>query len=74
MKDSLKLALITLAAMPTYAMGQGSNHGLGGDDIDLKSLYEMVTKHEQKSKAVQLYINYGVVRRKSAFHISVLGH
>ena len=44
--------------MPTYAMGQGSNHGLGGDDIDLKSLYEMVTKHEQKSKTVQLYINY----------------
>ena len=60
--------------MPTYAMGQGSNHGLGGNDIDLKSLYEMVTKHEQKSKAVQLYINYGVVRRKSALHISVLGH
>ena len=60
MNNSLKLALITLAAIPACAMGQGANHGLGGDDIDIKSLYEMVTKHEQKSKAVQLYINYGV--------------
>lgn len=65
MNISKKLALMALAAMPACAMGQGSNHGLGGDDIDLKSLYEMVTKHEQKSKAIKLYINYGVSAQAS---------
>ena len=40
-----------------HAMAQGTNDGLGDDDIDIKSLYEMVTKHEQKSKALKLYFN-----------------
>lgn len=60
-----QLALTALAAIPACAMAQGTNHGLGGDDIDIKSLYELVTKHEQKSKAVKLYINYGVSNQTS---------
>lgn len=60
-----QIALTALAAIPACAMAQGTNHGLGGDDIDIKSLYEMVTKHEQKSKAVKLYINYGVSAQAS---------
>ena len=56
---SFKLVAVLLAAMPAHVMAQGTNHGLGGEDMDLKSLYEMVAKHEQKSKAIKLYINYG---------------
>ena len=45
--------------MPLSTLAQGTNDGLGEEEVDLKSLYEMVTKHEQKSKALELYINYG---------------
>ena len=45
--------------MPLNTLAQGTNDGLGEEEVDLKSLYEMVTKHEQKSKALELYINYG---------------
>lgn len=56
----IKIALALLAAMPMQTMAQGTNDGLGDNDIDIKSLYEMVTKHEQKSKALKLYFNYGM--------------
>jgi hypothetical protein len=56
----IKIALALLTAMPMHIMAQGTNNGLGDDDIDIKSLYEMVTKHEQKSKALKLYFNYGM--------------
>lgn len=56
----IKIALALLTAMPMHTMAQGTNNGLGDDDIDIKSLYEMVTKHEQKSKALKLYFNYGM--------------
>lgn len=58
-KLSLKQALFIMAALPVSAMAQGTNDGLGGGDVDIKSLYELVTKHEQKSKALNIYINYG---------------
>ena len=58
-KLSLKQALFIIAALPVSAMTQGTNDGLGGGDVDIKSLYELVTKHEQKSKALNIYINYG---------------
>lgn len=59
MRKSIILALFTTAAMPLSTLAQGTNDGLGEEEVDLKSLYEMVTKHEQKSKALELYINYG---------------
>lgn len=34
--------------MPLSTLAQGTNDGLGEEEVDLKSLYEMVTKHEQK--------------------------
>ena len=37
-----------MEALPVSAMAQGTNDGLGGGDVDIKSLYELVTKHEQK--------------------------
>ena len=39
--------------MPLSTLAQGTNDGLGEEEVDLKSLYEMVTKHEQKSKALE---------------------
>lgn len=48
--------------MPLSTLAQGTNDGLGEEEVDLKSLYEMVTKHEQKSKALELYINYGAAK------------
>lgn len=57
MRKSIILALFTTAAMPLSTLAQGTNDGLGEEEVDLKSLYEMVTKHEQKSKALELYIN-----------------
>lgn len=58
-KNALKYAMMMMAAMPLHAMAQGTNEGLGGEEGDIKSLYEMVAKHEQKSKALNFFINYG---------------
>ena len=49
-KLSLKQALFIMASLPVSAMAQGTNDGLGGGDVDIKSLYELVTKHEQKRR------------------------
>lgn len=48
MRKSIILTLFTTAAMPLSTLAQGTNDGLGEEEVDLKSLYEMVTKHEQK--------------------------
>lgn len=49
-----------MAAMtPQHIMAQDSNEEMSDNDIDIKSLYEMVSKHEKKSEAVNLYFNYG---------------
>ena len=45
--------------MPLNTLAQGTNDGLGEEEVDLKSLYEMVSRQEKKSKALELYINYG---------------
>ena len=45
--------------MPLNSLAQGTNDGLGEEEVDLKSLYEMVSRQEKKSKALELYINYG---------------
>lgn len=58
-KNALKYAVMMMAAMPLHATAQGTNNGLGGEEGDIKSLYEMVAKHEQKSKAFNFFINYG---------------
>ena len=58
-KNALKYVVMMMAAMPLHAMAQGTNDGLGGEEGDIKSLYEMVAKHEQKSKAFNFFINYG---------------
>ena len=44
--------------MPLNSLAQGTNDGLGEEEVDLKSLYEMVSRQEKKSKALELYINY----------------
>ena len=43
--------------MPLNTLAQGTNDGLGEEEVDLKSLYEMVSRQEKKSKALELYIN-----------------
>ena len=43
----IKITMVLLAAMPIHTMAQGTNDGLGDDDIDIKSLYEMVTRAVQ---------------------------
>ena len=45
-KNALKYVVMMMAAMPLHAMAQGTNDGLGGEEGDIKSLYEMVAKHE----------------------------
>ena len=57
MRKSIILALFTTAAMPLNTLAQGTNDGLGEEEVDLKSLYEMVSRQEKKSKALELYIN-----------------
>lgn len=44
----IKIALALLTAMPMHTMAQGTNNGLGDDDIDIKSLYEMVKTRTEK--------------------------
>ena len=43
-KLSLKQALFIMAVLPVSAMAQGTNDGLGGGDVDIKSLYELVSE------------------------------
>ena len=47
------------ATMPQHIMAQDSNEEMSDNDIDIRSLYEMVSKHEKKTEAVNLYFNYG---------------
>ena len=54
----LRRAMLLLAAMPILATAQDATCKPSGDDSDLKSLYEIVSKHEQKSKALNLFINF----------------
>lgn len=53
------LACMGMAMMvPTPALAQGNNDGLGGDDGDIESIYTKVTKLEKKQKALNLYVNF----------------
>lgn len=60
MKRNIFICALMMAAMtPQHIMAQDSNEEMSDNDIDIKSLYEMVSKHEKKSEAVNLYFNYG---------------
>ena len=54
------LSAITAAAtlLPSYALAQGNNDGLGGEDGDIESIYTKVTNLEKKQKALNLYVNF----------------
>ncbi len=56
----LTVATLSIASslLPTSALAQGTNDGLGGDDGDIESLYNKVTKLEKKSKALNFYVNF----------------
>lgn len=58
-KNTLTLTLAMIAAFSPQAMAQGTNDGLGGDDANIQSLYEIISKQEKKSKAFNFFINYG---------------
>lgn len=56
---STALALMGMVTMmPTSALAQGNNDGLGGEDGDIESIYTKVTKLEKKQKALNLYVNF----------------
>lgn len=60
-----------MAAMtPQHIMAQDSNEEMSDNDIDIKSLYEMVSKHEKKSEAVNLYFNYGACCQMTRVRVS----
>ena len=46
------------AMMPTMALAQGNNDGLGGDDGGIESIYTKVTNLEKKQKALNFYVNF----------------
>ena len=54
------LSAITAAAtlLPSHALAQGTNDGLGGEDGDIESIYTKVTNLEKKQKALNLYVNF----------------
>ena len=56
---SIMLSAFTIASLlPSNALAQGTNDGLGGDDGDIESLYTKVTNIEKKQKALNFYVNF----------------
>lgn len=55
----LGIALAVLAWMPSQTFAQGNNDGVGDENENTSSLYELVAKQEKKNKAINLYLNYG---------------
>ncbi|MFU2359757.1 MAG: hypothetical protein ACM679_12580 [Bacteroidales bacterium] len=39
--------------MPLNTLAQGTNDGLGEEEVDLKSLYEMVSRQEKKVESLR---------------------
>lgn len=52
------LAILAAASLAVVASAQGHNHGDGGHDAQIKSLYEKVTNLEKKSDAFNVFFNY----------------
>ena len=52
------LAILAAASLAVAASAQGTNHGDGGHDAQIKSLYEKVTGLEKKTEAFNVYFNY----------------
>ena len=56
---SIMLSAFTIASLlPSNALAQGTNDGLGGDDGDIESIYTKVTNIEKKQKALNFYVNF----------------
>ena len=72
-KSAIKNILALLAVIPLPVLAQGTNDGVGDDNEEAKSLYEIVTQMQKKQgdmeqehadlkrrhKAINLYLNYG---------------
>ena len=56
---NIMLSAFTIASLlPSNALAQGTNDGLGGDDGNIESLYTKVTNIEKKQKALNFYVNF----------------
>jgi len=62
-RGTMKLVCAAVAFIPMQTFAQGTNDGVGDENENTKSLYEMFQKDhadlERSHKAVNLYFNYG---------------